>query len=128
MTIAYFCIIFHLLISYGLVGIAKFSQEGYNNKHPRLFLKSIKGKAQRAHWAHQNSLEANSPFFAGVIIAHLCSVPQFQIDLSAILFCLFRLVYAYFYIYNKSTLRTLSWALAFLCNLFLLSGGFLLYT
>ena len=124
MTIAYFCIIIHLLMTYGLAGIAKFSQKGYDNEQPRNFLNSLKGKGQRALWAHQNSMEANAPFFAGVIIAHLCNITQTHIDLAAILFCLCRLVYAYFYISNQATKRSLSWGLALLCNLFLLTGGF----
>ena len=124
MTIAYNAILIYIFITYALVAYAKFAQKGYDNDEPRLYLDKLNGKAQRAHWAHKNSLEAMTPFCAGVIIAHLVGLNQVYLDSAALAFCALRLLYGYFYIQNKSTLRSLSWALALIVNIYLLSGGF----
>ena len=124
MTLAYSCILIYLIITYALVAYAKFAQKGYDNEQPRLYLNKLSGKTQRAHWAHQNSLEAMTPFCAGVIIAHFVGLNQNHLDFVAITFCALRLLYAYFYIQNKSSLRSTAWALALILNIYLLSGGF----
>ncbi|WDE98987.1 MAPEG family protein [Lentisphaera profundi] len=124
MTIGYSSILIYLLISYAFVAYAKFARAGYDNQQPRIYLNSLSGKAQRAHWAHQNSLEAMAPFCAGVIIAHLVGLNQVYLDTAALTFCGLRLLYGYFYIQNLSKLRSLAWALALILNIYLLSGGF----
>jgi uncharacterized MAPEG superfamily protein len=124
MTFAYSSLVIYLVITYTFVAYAKFAQAGYDNDQPRLYLERLSGKAQRAHWAHKNSLEAMTPFFAGVIIAHQLGINQNHIDLASLAFCALRIFYGYFYIHNKSTLRSISWALALILNLYLLTGGF----
>jgi uncharacterized MAPEG superfamily protein len=115
MTIAYWCVLAAALLPYVFTGIAKFGERPYDNRTPRLFLESLEGRQQRAHWAQLNSFEAFPPFAAAVIIAHLCEVPQGSIDTLAVAFVGLRVIYGWAYVADRPNLRSLVWIGALAC-------------
>ena len=123
MTIAYTCILISVFIPLVLAGYAKFGSKGYDNRSPREFLDKVQGKYKRAHYAQMNSYEAFPPFAAGVIIAHNCGALQSQVDMLAIAFVIFRVLYGIFYVIDQHQLRSLAWFLSFGCiiGLFVIS-------
>jgi len=123
MTIAFFCVLVAAFIPLVLTGYAKITNKGYDNANPREFLSKLDGKGKRANNAQMNAYEAFPPFAAGVIIASLAGAPQSQIDLLAVSFVVFRVMYSIFYVQDKPSARTAVWFLAFACivGLFLIS-------
>jgi uncharacterized MAPEG superfamily protein len=115
MTIAFWCVLAAALLPYVFAGIAKVGETPYNNRAPRLYLDSLQGRQQRAHWAQLNSYEAFPPFAAAVIIAHLCEAPQAQIDGWALAFVALRISYGWAYITDRATLRSLVWTGGVVC-------------
>jgi len=117
MNISFYCVLIASLLPIVWVGYAKITA-GFtvrDNANAPEFLSKVKGKSQRAKWAQNNSWEAFAPFAAAVIIAHLCHVEQKLIDCISILFIVMRILFGFFYIYNKPTLRTLTWTVGIGC-------------
>ena len=117
MTIAYWCLIAVIFITYSYTGIAKFARKGYNNTCPRTYLQKLDGWPKRAYWAHLNSLEVLPQFAAGLIIAHQLKMPQLYIDIAAVAFTVSRVLYGVFYMLNWSWFRSYTW----LCGLFIIA-------
>jgi uncharacterized MAPEG superfamily protein len=115
-TIAYWCVLVSLLFPYVFTVIAK-TGPGFDNRIPRLYLEQIEGWRKRAHWIQLNSFEIFPAFAAAVIIAHLVQKPQSLVNILAILFVVFRILYALCYLANRATLRTIFWGLGLLCVL-----------
>ena len=109
MTMAYFCVVFSIFIPLFCAVYAKMSVKGYNNRRPREFLNSLDGKARRAHDAQLNFYEGFAPFACGVIIAHQLHAPQTSIDFLASTFVMARILYAFFYIADNHSARTMVW-------------------
>jgi uncharacterized MAPEG superfamily protein len=124
MTIAYLCLIFFIMVTYTFTGLAKFSQGGYNNNTPREYLNELTGWPKRAYWAHLNSLEALPQFFGALIVAHTTGMPQFYIDLSAIVFLSLRIIYGVFYILDYSWCRSYCWLGCMLIICYLITGSY----
>ncbi len=116
MSIAYWCVLVAALLPYFLVVLAKLGKQ-FDNHAPRLQLAAAQGWQQRLNWAHLNAFEAFAPFAAAVIIAQQLHAPQPQIDSLALVFIGLRILHAVFYALDKPTLRSLSWAGAYLCIL-----------
>lgn len=123
MTIAYWCVLAAIVLPYIFTLIAK-SSGRYNNAAPREFLEKQEGYHKRAHWVQLNSYEAFPAFAAGVIIAHLCGVSQYTINILALSFIIARVLYGLAYLADKATLRSLVWGIGFACviALFVYSG------
>lgn len=115
MTIAYWCVLAVILMPYIWTITAKASAPKFDNNQPREWLAKLQGKGARAHAAQLNSFEAMPGFIAAVIIAHLASAPQHQVDLLAVNFVVLRLIFGYLYIADQATLRSVIWALALAC-------------
>lgn len=90
-----------------------------DNADPRTFLANTKGAAQRANAAQANSFEILPLFIASVLTAMFFVVPQFVINKLAMLFILFRVLYAIAYIANVPSLRTSLWLLSAACPMLL---------
>jgi len=83
-------------------------------RNPRILTTRMPMWGKRSVWAHQNSLEAfllHSPaiiltLLASIETGHTMSVLSAQ---AAILHPLFRLLYNFFYIFNKPIFRALFW-------------------
>jgi len=103
---------------YVLVGYAKFSTKGYDNSAPRESLDKLQqGRPKRAHYAQLNSFEAFGAFAAGVIIAYLAGVSPSHINVLAVAFVIFRILYGVCYILDKPNLRSWVWFGGFVCVL-----------
>ena len=113
MTIDYLCIVISLFIPLVCAGYAKLSGEGYDNRNPREFLDSLKGKAKRAHYAQNNFYETFPAFGIGVVAAHQMHAAQTTIDALAVMYVLARIAYAIFYIMDQHVLRTIAWFIGF---------------
>ena len=123
MTIAYFCIVIIFFIPLLCAGYAKFSVKGYDNRQPREFLDKLQGKAKRAHYAQLNTLENFAPFAVGILIAHQLHAPQKIMDILAMSFVCFRILYVLFYISDQHILRSIVWFLGFLITISLFFIG-----
>ena len=114
MTIAYWCVFIAALLPYLIVVIAKASKD-FDNHAPRAQLASAHGWRKRLDWAHLNAFEAFAPFAAAVIIAQQLHAPQQQIDGLALAFIGLRILHPLFYALDKPTLRSVTWAGAYIC-------------
>jgi uncharacterized MAPEG superfamily protein len=127
MTLAYWCVLFAILIPYLFTAIAKYGN-GFNSKAnltPRQWQADLKGWGSRAHAAHLNGFEVLPAFAAAVIIAHLAgNASQRTIDILAIVFIVSRVAHGAIYIANWSRPRTLAFGIGLLCilGLFLVSA------
>lgn len=115
MTIALYCVLIAALMPLIWTGYAKFSGPGFNNNTVRDFQAELKGKRQRAHWAHLNSFEAFPPFAAAVLVSHLVHGPSQTANIIALLWVAFRTLYGIFYIADMATPRSLVWLGATIC-------------
>ena len=127
MTIAYWCIPLAALLPIFCALYAKISA-GFNfvhdNANPRAFLQKTQGISARAHAAQQNGFEAFAPFAAAVIVAHATgNAAQNTVDLLAVSFIVFRLLFIAAYLADKATLRSLMWAGGLVCTLSLFAAA-----
>ena len=125
MTIAYWCLIGVIVVTYTFTGIAKFAKGGYNNNCPREYLDKLEGWPKRAYWAHINSLEVLPQFFGALIIAHISGMPQVYIDAAAVAFLILRILYGTFYIANRSWSRSYCWLAGMIIIAYLITGAYI---
>jgi uncharacterized MAPEG superfamily protein len=129
-SVAYWCVLAAALLPFVCAYIAKWqdfrkprSQGGFDNAAPREWLARQEGWKARANAAQANSFEA-LPFFIGaVLIAHQTGAPQTRVDILALLFVTFRIIYIVMYVAGLPTLRSAIWVLAFLANLGIFLSG-----
>lgn len=123
MTYAYWYLLILIFLPYFFTGLAK-AKPGFDNSKPREFLESLEGWRKRSHWVQLNSYEIFPPFAASLIIAHQLKAPQNMIDMLALSFLILRLLYGFFYLFDKPIFRTLSWlaSLACIVGLFMISA------
>ena len=100
-----------LLVAYARVRI------GYEAlATPRAMFDKLPPYAQRATWAHQNSLEAFMLFDTAALIAYVTWLNYTTATVAAIAFVVARLLYSIFYILNIPLLRSLMFAIASLSS------------
>lgn len=118
MTIAELCLLGMVLLTYLVLGPAKFAGlREFDNSYPRDPAFYTRGPRARALGAHQNGLEAFPLFAAAVLLAELHGAPQHVIDGLALAFLGARIAYAVCYLGDRPSLRSLIWTLAFVINL-----------
>jgi uncharacterized MAPEG superfamily protein len=108
MSIAFWCVLIVGLLPYVTVGIAKWDKS-FDNNAPRDWLAKQEGAKRRAHAAHLNTFEAFPLFAAAVIIATLCHAPRVAVDGLAVAFVVARVLYIWFYITDRASLRSVVW-------------------
>ena len=108
MTYAYWYVVAAIFLPYIFTVLAKAAHPEFSNRTPRDYLESLEGWRKRSHWVQLNSFEIFGPFAASVIIAHQLNAPQQLLDLWALLFVIARVLYGFFYVFDKSSLRSLS--------------------
>jgi len=123
MTVAYWCVLAAALMPLLWTAISKATGPRFDNRTPRAWQAQLTGMPQRAYAAHLNSFEAFPPFAAAVIIAQLLEAPQGQVDMLALAFVGLRLLYGMLYLANQAMLRSLVWALAMGCTVWLFVLG-----
>jgi uncharacterized MAPEG superfamily protein len=118
MTIAELCLLGMVLLTYLVLGPAKFAGlREFDNSYPRDPAFYSRGPRARALGAHQNGLEAFPLFAAAVLLAELHGAPQHMIDGLALAFLGARVAYAVCYLGDRPSLRSLIWTLALVINL-----------
>ena len=130
-TVAYWCVLVAALLPFVCAYLAKAPgmgkrrrDGGFDNNDPRGWLARQTDWQQRANAAQANSFEA-LPFFIGaVIIAHQLAAPQTLVDILAVLFVTFRVIYIAMYVAGLPTIRSAIWALALLANIGILFSGY----
>ena len=123
MTIAYWCVLAAGLMPFLWTIVAKTTGERFNNRHPREWQSRLTGMPSRAHAAHLNSFEAFPLFAAAVIIAHLRDAPQSTVDNLALAFVGLRLLYGILYLVDQHWMRSLVWAGALVCTVWIFVLG-----
>jgi len=118
MTLANYCMIVAGLLPLACAALAKskgFGQRrrdgGFDNEDPRGWLSRQTGWVARANAAQVNGFESLPLFYAGVLAAQQMQLDQGRIDLLAVLFVAFRVLFIVLYLTNRSTLRSLVWVL-----------------
>ena len=122
MSIAYWCVLIAALLPYVWTVVAKSSgNRRFDNRNPREWLASQENpRVSRANAAQLNAFEAFAPFAAGVLLAQLAGVDAHLITWLALVFVACRLLHGLFYLANQATLRSLAWAIGFVCVVWLL--------
>ena len=114
MTVAYWCVLVAGIMPVVLAGVAK-SRGDFDNRAPREWLAALEGWRRRANAAQNNSWEAFAPFAAAVIIAHIAGARQGMIDTLALAFVACRIAYAFLYITDRASLRSVAWIAGYAC-------------
>lgn len=83
---------------------------------PRAMFDKLPPYAQRANWAHQNSLEAFMIFAAAALMAYVTGLNSLPAVGAAIAFVIARSLYCVFYIANVPIARSLMFAIGSLCS------------
>jgi uncharacterized MAPEG superfamily protein len=122
MTLAYWCLLIAALMPYLWVAVAKANGKRYDNRAPRSWqARQDNPRSNAAYAAHLNAFEAFAPFAAGVLAAQMAGVDTNWIVILSIVFVVCRVLHGVFYIAGKAPLRSLVWAIGFLCVVALLA-------
>ena len=117
MTLAGQMILAAALLPYGAVAAAKWSDRGYDNHDPAGWARAAQGWRARLVAAQRNGFEGFALFAAAVLLAQQLGGAQGRIDLFAVLYVVARLAYTACYALDWAALRSVVWALGFLCVL-----------
>ncbi|KTD40297.1 MAPEG family protein [Legionella parisiensis] len=123
MTTLIICLFIAILFPYLLkLVVANFMQkEGkYDNHYPRVQQARLQGMGARAVAAHQNSFEALLVFATATLTAIATHHIGITIQLLAIIFIVSRVIYSYFYLMDRASLRSTTWFIGFICCLIIL--------
>ncbi len=83
---------------------------------PRAMFDKLPPYAQRANWAHQNSLEAFTIFAAAALMAYVTGINSAVAVGAAITFVVVRTLYSVFYIANVPIARSLMFGIGSFCS------------
>lgn len=105
--------------------LGRFSRQ--DNRNPREFLANLHGKAARANATQLNSFEGLPMLIAGVGFAVYNLAPESLIIYLLQMYLVFRIIFAFCYIYDWSILRSVVWFLALFSNIMLFVLAYLVY-
>lgn len=114
MTMALWCVLIAGLLPFLATAIAKWGRPDFDNHHPREWEAQLEGRRARAHAAQLNAFEAFPLFAAAIFTAHIVAGAQTEINVLALVWLSLRGLYLYFYLTDRSTLRSVVWILALL--------------
>ncbi|MCW8400792.1 MAPEG family protein [Legionella sp. PATHC038] len=123
MTTLIICLFIAILLPYLLkVVVAYFMQkEGrYDNNYPRAQQARLQGMGARAVAAHQNSFESLLVFATAALTAMATKHIGISIQIVAIVYIISRIIYCFFYLMDKASLRSAVWFVGFVCCLIIL--------
>ena len=111
-----------IYVPFLVVGYAR-ARVGYDISAPRAMFDKLPAYAQRATWAHENSLEVFMIFAAAALTAYVTGVDTPLARVAAIAFVIARFFYSVFYILDVPILRSLMFGIGSLgtLTLFVLS-------
>ncbi|MFQ3237548.1 MAG: putative MAPEG superfamily protein [Paraglaciecola sp.] len=93
---------------------------GYDNRHPREQQKKLSGFGARAMAAHKNCFEALIMFTPGALAVIATGVTGSLAQNLAMVFIVARTGYLLAYWFDVHTLRSVTWAVGFICSLSLI--------
>lgn len=93
---------------------------GYDNRHPREQQKALSGFGARAMAAHENCFEALIMFTPGALAVIATGATGYLAQNLAIVFVVARVGYMLAYWFNVHALRSILWAVGFVCSLSLI--------
>lgn len=99
-----------LVVAYARVRV------GYDMANPRAMFDKLPPYAQRAAWAHQNSLEAFMIFAAAALMAYVTGLDSTLAAGAAVAFVIARLLYSVFYIVNIPLARSFMFGIGTICS------------
>ncbi|WP_392536385.1 MAPEG family protein [Legionella sp. 227] len=123
MTTLIICLFIAILLPYLLkMVVAYFMQkEGrYDNHYPRAQQARLQGMGARAVAAHQNSFESLLVFATAALTAMATKHIGISIQILAIVYIISRIIYCFFYLMDKASLRSGVWFVGFVCCLIIL--------
>lgn len=119
MNIPFLCVFLVFILNYLTklpLGFAMAKAKGgYNNHEPREQQAALTGWGKRALGAHLNGFEVFPAFAAAVLMANIIHINDASITILSLTFLVSRVIYIILYLANLSTLRTLVWAIGFVC-------------
>lgn len=121
MSLALWCVFIAAVLPYVATAVAKAGgrMPQRENRRPRLWLETLSGVPQRAHWAQLNSFEVFPAFAAAVIVCTVQHAPQARVDALALAFVAFRVAYLGCYLADFALPRTLTWIGGSACTVWL---------
>ena len=114
---SYLCLLIAGVLPVVAAGLAKAGGKDYDNHDPRAWMAKLTGRRARADAAQANSFEAFPFFAAGVLLALHAGVDAARVDALALVFVLARVLYIACYITDRARLRSMVWAVGYLCVL-----------
>ena len=114
---SYLCLLIAGVLPVVAAGLAKAGGKDYDNHDPRAWMAKLTGRRARADAAQANSFEAFPFFAAGVLLALHAGVDEARVDALALVFVLARVLYIACYITDRARLRSMVWAVGYLCVL-----------
>lgn len=116
LTPALWCVLVVGMLPVLTVALAKWGAP-LDNRHPRDWAATLDGYRRRAYAAHQNGYEAFPLFAVAVLVAEMQGGPRALVDGLALVVLAARLAYVACYVLDRSTLRSLVWALGWFGSL-----------
>lgn len=102
------------------MAMARSSDKGYDNAHPRAQQQQLTGWGARAMAAHANMFEAFPLFAAAVLVVQVSGSIGMLANVLAGLFIVARVLYTLLYLADRPTLRSLVWGVGFVSCLIML--------
>lgn len=119
MTILMICLFIAMLLPFlakAPVAMAMHKLSGYDNNNPREQQARLDGLGARALAAHQNAFESLIIFAPAILLAIATKNTGDFIQQLAITHVVMRIIYNVLYLVDKSTLRSIVWAIGIICT------------
>ncbi|WP_420226216.1 MAPEG family protein [Pigmentiphaga litoralis] len=123
MTMVLWLVLIAAMLPVMCAGLAKYGSKEFDNHNPREWMTRLEGWRARANAAQSNTFEALPFFFIAVALAVYTNAPLEKLHMLMIAWLLARLAYVWFYIRDKSTLRSIVWALGVGLSIAILFAG-----
>jgi uncharacterized MAPEG superfamily protein len=123
MTTPFWCLVLVAGLPIGLALVGDYFRHvelgSVDNRDPRGQAARLEGAGARAYAAQANAWEALPLFAVAVFVAHLSGGDTSNSAIASVLFLIARVAHAAFYIADRSTLRSVSFLVAFGCCIWL---------
>ena len=113
MSIALWCVFLAGIMPYLIVLLAKGGGD-LDGDQTQPWEKRLTGYKARAYAAHQNAMDIFPFFTIAVMMAEMQRAPREMLDYMALGFIVLRVIYTIFSLMDQTTLRSITWALAWL--------------
>jgi len=125
MTTPFWCLVLVAGLPIGLALVGDYFRHAdlgsVDNRDPRGQAARLQGAGARAYAAQANAWEALPLFSVAVLVAHLSGGDPSSSAIASVVFLIARVAHAVFYIADQSTLRSVSFLVAFGCCIWLVA-------